>query len=159
MPTQTFEPISSGSFAGGYTSGTINLPTSNYTDLVLIMNNSGSGADNGWITLNGDTSRAISWVAFGGRTSISKNSSSNPSILYSIIGAQYAEPAIFYFPDYRNTSYYKTCIMQVASNAYGMQTAQFRYPNTAALTSMEIRTQTYASMGTGGWYLYGITRA
>lgn len=160
MPTQTYDPISSGAFAGGYSSGTITVPSSGYTDLVLIMNNVGGGADNGWITINGDTSRNISWAMMGATSAgaVSKSSSGNPSVLYSLIGAQYANPGTFYFFDYRNTSYNKTVLSEIASN-YGTQIAQFRYPNTAAITSLEIRTQTYATMGTGNWYLYGITRA
>lgn len=160
MPTQTFEPIANGSFAGSYTSGTINLPTSKYTDLYLVINNLGGGGDNGWITLNGDTSRQISWVAMGANSSgsVVKSTSSNPSVLYSLIGAQYTNPGVFYFFDYRNTSYHKNVLSEIYSS-YGTQLAHFRYPNTAALTSIEIRTQAYASMGTGNWYLYGITRA
>lgn len=159
MPTQTYDPIASASFSG-YTSGTINLPTTGYTDLVLIINNAGSGGDNGWITLNGDASRNISWAVLGGTSggSISKSSSGNPSVLYSLVGAQYANPGTFHFFDYRNSGFHKQILAEVSSS-YGVQLAQYTYPNTSPITSMEIRTQTYSSMGTGSWSLYGITRA
>lgn len=152
----TYEPIATVA-SSGYSVTFSSIPQT-YTDLVLVANIHGGSADNGWIQLNGDTNTRYS------QTSLSTNNSGwNPanfsSVLYSVVTALAAKPLVYHIMNYTSSVGYKVMLFKTNDNAYGGTISSAMYRDTAAITSLTLRTQGYASLGSGTITLYGIKAA
>lgn len=152
----TYEAIATASSGGS--SITFSSIPQTYTDLILVANIHGGSADNGWIQLNGDANARYS------QTSLSTNNAGwNPSgfssVLYSVVTALQAKPLIYHIMNYTSAVGYKVMLFKTGDVAYGGTISSAMYRDTAAITSVTLATQGYATLGTGDITLYGIKAA
>lgn len=156
----TYEPIATASPSGGYYVTFSNIPQT-YTDLVVIHNSSAGGADNAWMYFNDDTSGlySLTYLQGNGSGSSAGRFLNFSSLLFSTVTAQTQRPLVAHIMNYTNTNFYKTTLIRSNDSSYGVSLQAGLYRSTDAITSITIRTQSYATLGSGTVSLYGIKAA
>jgi hypothetical protein len=163
MATNTYVALDKVTLGTATPSITFSSIPSTYTDLVIVINGGTATSTNATLRFNGDTGNNYS------STHLYGDGSSAGSFRYSSVGAlqinYYAYPenafdfnAICQIQNYSNATTYKTAIARANKASNGVNAAVGLWRNTAAITSVTVR----SSDGTTNWNvgstfsLYGI---
>jgi hypothetical protein len=163
----TYEPIATNTLASTASSVTFSSIPGTYTDLVVVTNFAMSANDNyaHYVQINGDTGGNYSrTILYGdGSSAASARQSNNGSLYFGTWNTDMdttdrAVTTIF-FNNYSNTTTYKTAIgrYNVASKEVGVAVGTWR--NTAAITSINLATNSTTYIAGSTFTLYGIKSA
>lgn len=156
----TYSQIATQTLGSAAASVTFSSIPQTYTNLVLVIAGTAAGGDAVYLQYNGDTGTNYSWTNMqgDGTTTASNRASSTSEARIGSIGAtQYN--SISSIPNYSNTTTFKTCISR--ANRTDVSTWEFvnLWRNTAAITSILVRTPA-TNFSTGCVFtLYGIKGA
>ena len=159
--TGTYTLISSNTLGSAAASVTFSSIPSTYTDLILVANLNGSGNANIFVRVNGDSGTNYSNTmlsANGSAASSSRNTSSDSMFMInsgSSLNAQWGT-FIQYFMDYSNATTNKTTIARFGTGSGEVTANVTLWRNTAAITSIEVRTSTNSYVAGSTFKLYGI---
>jgi hypothetical protein len=158
----TYEPIETKTLGSGQTSVTFTSVPTTYTDLVLIVNGTGSSGvsalklqvGNGSV----DTGSNYSWTNIQG-DGISAGSSRGSGVTEMNLGLMDTtiSTSIFHFMNYSNTTTYKTFLGSGADTAYAIRKVVGLWRNTAAINTFTLSGTTLQTGTTLS--LYGIKAA
>ena len=164
---KTYEPIATTTLGSAAASVTFSSISGAYTDLVIVTNFAMSANDQyaHYVQVNGDTSGNYSrTILYGtGSSAGSARQSNNPSLYFGtwIEDMDTTDRAVttIFFNNYSNTTTYKTAIgrYNVASKEVGVGVGTWR--NTAAITSINLATNSTTYIAGSTFTLYGILKA
>jgi hypothetical protein len=163
MPS-TYEPIATNTLGSGASSVTFSSISASYTDLVLIVNISGSTDINVQMQFNGDTGSNYSTTVLGGSGSAAVSDRySNQSYIQinyqAFLTAAFNTNSIINIQNYSNATTYKTSLSRFNNASNGVDAVVGLWRNTAAITSVLLKTHT-GTFATGSTFtLYGIKAA
>jgi hypothetical protein len=156
----TYTPIATQTLGSSAATVTFSSIPSTYTDLILIIAGTASGGDAVYLQYNSDTGSNYSFTNMQGDGSVTasgRGSSTTEARIGSIGTTQYN--SISHIMNYSNTTTNKTCVSR--SNRTDVNTFAFvnLWRNTAAITSISIKTPG-STFSTGCVFtLYGIKAA
>jgi hypothetical protein len=167
MPA-TYEPIATYTFPSDAASYTFNSIPGTYTDLRLVIAETGAtGSNECALIFNGDTGANYDLVSLSMSASNVGGSGSGANLNNISFGGGMADAVhIFEINNYKNTTVFKNCLSKTVGLGGGSQIVYFRcanWRNTAAITS--IKADTYGSAFGYIWRtgttmtLYGILAA
>ena len=163
MPS-TYEPIATQTLGSAAASVTFSSISASYTDLVLIVNISGSTDINVQMQFNGDTGSNYSTTVLGGSGSAAGtdrySNQSHIQINYqAFLTAAFNTNSIINIQNYSNATTYKTSLSRFNNASNGVDAVVGLWRNTAAITSVLLKTHT-GTFATGSTFtLYGIKAA
>lgn len=155
---KTYEKIASTTLGSTTNSVTFNSITGAYTDLVLIVNATGSEGTSVYLQYNGDTGSNYSFttvLGYGGGTESSRSSSSTEARIGSMTtgGPHYTIANIM---NYSSTTIYKTGLSRAGRHGNAVYAFVNMWRSTSAITSLTVNLA-FGSFQIGGTFtLYGI---
>lgn len=160
MPS-TYEPIATQTLGSAASSVTFSSIPSTYTDLVLVMNYTVTGANDQFINIqfNGDTGSNYSNTnLFGDGSSATSNRNSNATSVRAAFYGSAQSNAIVNIMNYSNTTTNKTVVSRDNTNTFVVSRVNL-WRNTSAISSMVIAPSGF-NLATGSTFtLYGIKAA
>jgi hypothetical protein len=162
---KTYEPIATQTLGSSAATVTFSSIPATYTDLVLVFWKLTSAAAQAGIQFNSDTATNYSNTSVSGNgtstASARSASSSQIDIENALISdATNAAMNILNVMNYSNTTTYKTVISRTGAAASGVNANVGLWRNTAAITSITIKSSGVTTFSTGATFtLYGIKAA
>jgi hypothetical protein len=155
--TATYDKITAYTAPSAVSSYTFTSIPATYTDLVLIINSTGTGSYH-QIQLNSDTGTNYSRTRLSGNgsTASSSRNTSSASIIINDLSSTVPETSILQFQDYANSTTYKTVLYRnnLSTTSTGAGVGLWR--STAAINSIKVYPDTN-NFSTGSTFtLYGI---
>ena len=165
----TYVALATNTLSSSATSITFSSISGSYTDLVLVCNVIGVGAntdENCSIQVNGDTASNYSMTRFrgNGTTASGDIDTSATSAIAGIVTVKTTDDGtrsnvIVNFQNYSNTTTYKTWLSRSSSALYSVQAMANLWRSTSAITSIKFQINSN-NFGTGSTFtLYGIAAA
>jgi hypothetical protein len=160
----TYVSIATQTLGSAAASVTFSSISGSYTDLVLILNASGSTGINVLMQFNGDTGTNYSSTTLGGSgtTAYSARYSNQTSIEINYEGyldSGFNTNSIINIQNYSNSTTYKTTLDRFNNAGLGVDAVVGLWRNTAPITSVVLKTHT-GTFATGSTFsLYGILAA
>ena len=164
----TYEKIATNTLGSNASSVTFSSISGSYTDLVLIVNALGVGAntdENCSIQLNSDTGSnySVTRLRGNGTTASSDRDSNATSALAGIIqvkttGDTTRDTFIAQFQNYSNTTTNKSFLIRSNSTAYSVQAIVGLYRSTSAITSIKFQINSNNFFTGSTFTLYGILK-
>jgi hypothetical protein len=159
----TYEPITTQTLGSSSASVTFSTISGSYTDLVLVFNVSGSQDINVLMQFNGDTGSNYSNTSIGGSGSAAfsaRYTGTNIQLNYQgYVNIGFNSNATVNILNYSNSTTYKTTINRFNNTGVGTDAVVGLWRNTAAITSIVLKTQA-GTFATGSTFtLYGIAAA
>lgn len=161
----TFSQIASTTLGSAASSVTFSSIPATYTDLVLVLNLFTSATTcNLVINVNGDTGSnySVTFLSGTGGSAQSSRSSNQASMNFVWTSASFnntSASAIVNFQNYSNTTTYKTALGRYNVVAGEVTETVNLWRSTAAISSMEIKTNSNVYAAGSTFNLYGITAA
>jgi hypothetical protein len=159
MPS-TYTPIATQTLGSSAATVTFSSISGTYTDLILIIDGTASGGDAVFLQYNSDTGTNYSWTNItgdGSTVSSNRAASTSEARIGSISTTRYN--SIAHIMNYSNATTYKTCISRAARTEGSTWQFANLWRNTAAITSISIKTIS-STFSTGSTFtLYGIKAA
>jgi hypothetical protein len=162
MPTPTYTPLATRTLTSTATSVTFSSIPATYRDLILVTDATitQAGSTDGYgLRFNGDTGSNYSWVRMVGASSTPSSGTGTSTYAFNgVIGDANRRPSIFQIMDYSATDKHKTTLSRSSgSNGNWTMAAVTRWANTAAITSVLIRSDGSYNFSVGSTFsLYGI---
>jgi len=161
----TYTPIATQTLGTATSTVTFSSISGSYTDLVLIFNGNTSAIANTFMRFNSDTGSnySMTWMAGTGSSALSSRESSQTRLLIDIYG--YPNPSnitnkVMSFPNYSNTTTYKTVLGRSNNSAAGTEALVGLWRSTSAITQIDILTLSATTFSIGSVFtLYGILAA
>lgn len=155
----TYVPIATTTLGSAVASYTFSSIPSTYTDLVLVVNGSNTGAGGNYIQLNGDTATnySVTYLYGDGTTAGSSRISTNATP-YSLYFNTVQSTAILHVMNYANTTTYKTILNRSNSGDYVSERVTL-WRSTAAISSILVGNTSYNYTAGTTFTLYGISAA
>ena len=161
----TYEPIATSTLGTATPTVTFGSISGTYTDLVLVVNSAtGSNDIDMYIQVNSDTATNYSWTRLVGTGAVAVSSRASSSSLGFRVGNMSGSNvgqnnAIVYFQNYSNTTTYKTVLSRGNNPANLVEAFSGLWRSTAAITAIDIKTQS-GNFSVGSTFtLYGIKAA
>jgi hypothetical protein len=165
MATATYEPIISYTLPSNASSVTLGsggqgtIPTTGYTDLILVVNGGITSNREMLMRVNGDTGNNYSSTLLRGYgSSAGSQRESNSSSIF--VGDYSSNPCttIFQFNNYSNTNTNKTILTRISATGNMIGTSVALWRNTSAINSITLFSSFSLTAGTT-FTLYGIANA
>jgi hypothetical protein len=166
MPAgSTYTPIATTTLGSAQSTVTFSSISGSYTDLVLIFNGNTSAIANTFMRFNSDTGSnySMTWMAGTGSSALSDRESSQNRLLIDVYS--YPNPSnitnkVMNFPNYSNTTTYKTVLWRSNNSAAGVEALVGLWSSTSAITRIDILTLSATTFSVGSTFtLYGIASA
>lgn len=157
----TYTPIASITLGANASTVTFSSIPQTYTDLVLVTNAKGLGANDLDVRVNSDSGTNYSWINLSGTgssTTSSRGTSDDKFRLdqYGYVDTTFNSANTIHFFNYANTTTYKTVLSRAINAAQGVDLVSGVWRSTSAITSISIVITTV----TGSTFnLYGILGA
>lgn len=164
MPS-TYTPIATNTLGSATASVTFSSIPSTYTDLIIVINGATtSGSNNGEIQFNGDTGNnySFTWLSGDGTSATSGRSTSTSRILlnyYGYFDTSYVTNMIVQVQNYSNATTNKTALVRGNNSNNGLAAVVGLWSNTAAITSVTIKTGSSTFTAGNTFTIYGIKAA
>jgi hypothetical protein len=164
MPS-TYDKIQTTTLGSSQATITFSTIASTYTDLVLVMSMTNTGAANSVnAKFNSDSGSNYSFTDLGGDGSAagSWRASSQTSLALEFAGAISSTQAtyIMQLMNYANTTTYKTTLTRSNNTAYGLDANVGLWRSTSAINRIDLNIANATSFATGSMFtLYGIKAA
>ena len=166
---KTYEPIATTTAPGGTSTITFSSISGAYTDLVLVGGNIGyvAASNTPFLRINGDTATNYSGTVISGNGTSAQSTRRTSSSAGIPLGGTYvgssttvATNFILQLMNYSNTTTYKTGLSRYFQSAGEVEATVGLWRNTAAITSIEYRTDGAGVISAGAVFtLYGIKSA
>jgi len=165
----TYTPIATTTTAGGTNTVTFSSIPSTYTDIILVASNIGytAAGDTPYLRINGDTGTNYSGTLLSGNGTTANSGRRTSTAQGMPLGGTYAGSSttvatnlIFQLMNYANTTTYKTGLSRYFQPAGETEATVALWRNTAAVTSIQYRTDGGNNISAGAVFtLYGIAAA
>jgi hypothetical protein len=157
----TYTPIASQTLGSAAASVTFSSIPQGYTDLVIVVNAGASvGTANGGFRFNGDTGNNYSqtYLRGNGSTAASSAITNNSQINLDYYGftTSLTNMEIIQIQNYSNSTTYKTVLIRGDNADYGVKASVGLWRNTAAITSIVIKSDAYNFISGSTFSIYGI---
>ena len=163
----TYTPIATTTLGTATSTVTFSSISGSYTDLVLIFDGNTSAIANTFMRFNSDSSSpgkySMTWMAGTGSSALSGRESSETRLLIDVYS--YPNPSnitnkVMNFPNYSNTTTYKTVLWRSNNSAAGVEALVGLWRSTDAITRIDILTLSATTFSVGSTFtLYGIAAA
>jgi hypothetical protein len=160
----TYTPIATQTLSSAASSVTFSSIPSTYTDLIVVINGAANSTANGEIQFNGDTGSNYSYTFLtgDGASATSGRETSTTRILlnyYGYFDTGYSTNMIAQVQNYSNTTTNKTVLVRGNNASNGTAAVVGLWRNTAAITSVTIKTGSSTFTAGNTFSLYGILAA
>ena len=158
----TYEPIATTTLGSAAASVTFSSISGSYTDLVIIVNATGSGAAlNPQIQFNGDTASnySLTWLYGNGSTAVSGRYSNQTSAFFGYMTTTEPATYILQVQNYSNTTTNKSTLFRWNATNTELGAGVALYRSTAAITSITLKTSANNFASGSTFTLYGIASA
>ena len=160
MPTATYIPLATLTLTGNDSQiDFANIPNT-YRDLILIVSatQTATGANGGFIRLNGDSASNYSYVMMtGDGSSASSTANSGNRFIDSMVFANTRTAHVIQIMDYSATDKHKTILNRINTVDWGTRAYAGRWASTNAVNSITLGLESSQSFTSGSTFsLYGI---